>query len=240
VDIPAWLFKNRNVPPTEQYGLFFDGELLPMRSLRTAWLLALCLGFTGADRFYLRRPGTGALKLLTLGGFGIWWLIDLFRITKEYAADGASMPLAGPDSLRRGLRLASTVLAAALGGAVFCVIAAPVTGTLTATVTVMNALLNPAPPPPVKEWVTVAEASSAKAAGPVVTVTGKLHIDYAFTGPTVVYLQPVKGQAITVLSLVKAHSGAIGVILAPGSYTLTVSTTGTSWTLKAQEYRLRR
>ena len=151
VDIPVRLFQNRNVPLTEHYGLSFEGDLLPMRSLRTAWLLALCLGFTGADRFYLRRPGTGTLKLLTLGGFGIWWLIDLFRITKENAADGASMPLTGTDSLRRGLRVASTVLAGTLLGAVVCVIAAPVTGTVTATVTAMNALLNPAPSPPVKD-----------------------------------------------------------------------------------------
>ncbi|MFE4228801.1 TM2 domain-containing protein [Arthrobacter sp. NPDC056886] len=226
------------MPPTEQYGLFFEGELLPMRSLRTAWLLALCLGFIGADRFYLRRPVTGTLKLLTLGGFGIWWLIDLFRITREYAADGASMPLAGTNSLRRRLRMASTVLAAALGGAVFCIIAAPVTGTLTATVTAMNALLNPAPTPPVKEWVTIAEASAAEPAVPVVTVTGRLHIEYAFTGPAVVYLQPVKGPALTVLSLIKARSGATGVTLPQGSYTLTVSTTGKAWRLMAEEYRI--
>ena len=58
-------------------------------------------------------------------------------------------------------------------------------------------------------------------------VTGKLHIEYTFTGPTVVYLQPVKGPALTILSLVKVRAGATGVILAPGSYTLTVSTTGT-------------
>ncbi|MEY9776504.1 hypothetical protein [Arthrobacter sp. MW3 TE3886] len=67
---------------------------------------------------------------MTLGGAGIWWAIDLFGITNEYAADGASMPLAGTNSLRRGLRLASTVLVITLAGAVVCVSAAPVTGTL--------------------------------------------------------------------------------------------------------------
>ena len=238
MDILARLFENRNVPPTEQYGLFFQGDLPPMRSLRTAWLLALFLGFTGADRFYLRRPLTGTLKLLTLGGAGLWWLIDLFRVTKECAADGASMPLAGTNSLRRGLRLASTVLVVTFAGAVICVTAAPVAGTATAFVTAMNALLNPAPPPPMKEWVTVAEASGTKPPGLVVTVTGKLHVEYTFTGPAVVYLQPAKGPALTVLSLVKAGAGAIGVALPPGTYTLIVSTTGTSWTLKAEEFRL--
>ena len=32
------------------------------------------------DRFYLGYIGTGILKLITCGGFGIWWLIDLIMI----------------------------------------------------------------------------------------------------------------------------------------------------------------
>ncbi|WP_260982450.1 TM2 domain-containing protein [Arthrobacter sp. U41] len=220
---------------TEQHGLFFEGERLPMRSLRTAWLLALFLGFTGADRFYLRQPVSGTLKLLTLGGLGIWWLIDLFRITKEYAADGASMPLAGTNALRRGLRVASAVLVAAVAGVLICVSAAPIAGTVTA----IKALLDPVPPPPMKEWVTVAESSATKAPASLVTLTGRVHIEYTFTGAAVAYLQPAKGPAITVLSLGKAGgSGAIGVTLDPGTYTLIVSATGTDWTLTAQEFRI--
>jgi hypothetical protein len=38
-----------------------------------SWLL----GFLGVDRFYLGKVGTGVVKLLTVGGLGIWWLIDL-------------------------------------------------------------------------------------------------------------------------------------------------------------------
>jgi len=41
-----------------------------------------------------------------------------------------------------------------------------------------------------------------------------------------------------VLSLATAGAGAIGISLAPGTYTLIVSTTGTIWYLTAQEYRL--
>ncbi|RKR30306.1 TM2 domain-containing protein [Arthrobacter oryzae] len=238
MDFTCWPVQNQDVPPTQQYAPSFGRGLPPRRSLRTAWLLALFLGFTGADRFYLRQPVTGTLKLLTLGGAGIWWLIDLFRITGEYAADGASLPLAGTNSLRHGLRLASSVVVAAVLVAAVIVLAAPVTGTITATVTAMTALANPAPPPPTKEWVTVAAASGTKRPGPVVTVTGKLHIEYAFTGPAVAYLQPAKGPALTIISQLKASSGAIGVTLAPGTYALIVSTTGTIWHLTAEEYRV--
>ena len=44
-EIPFGLLKNQSVPLTEQNGLFFEGDLPPRRSLRTAWLLALFLGF---------------------------------------------------------------------------------------------------------------------------------------------------------------------------------------------------
>lgn len=45
-----------------------------------AVLLSIFVGSLGVDRFYLGKIGTGILKLITLGGFGIWWLIDLILI----------------------------------------------------------------------------------------------------------------------------------------------------------------
>jgi len=45
-------------------------------------LLAWFLGQFGAHRFYLEKYGTAILMLLTLGGFGIWALIDfIFAVT---------------------------------------------------------------------------------------------------------------------------------------------------------------
>jgi TM2 domain-containing membrane protein YozV len=43
----------------------------------TAFLLSAILGGIGADRFYLGQTGLGIAKLLTCGGFGIWWMIDM-------------------------------------------------------------------------------------------------------------------------------------------------------------------
>jgi len=43
-------------------------------------LLTVCLGFTGIQHFVLRRYLTGFYYLLTFGGFGLGWLVDIFRI----------------------------------------------------------------------------------------------------------------------------------------------------------------
>ena len=51
-----------------------------MKSKVVALILSIFLGELGIDRFYLGYIGTGILKLITCGGIGIWWLIDLIMI----------------------------------------------------------------------------------------------------------------------------------------------------------------
>ncbi len=45
-----------------------------------ALLLCFFLGVLGVHRFYVGKIGTGILMLLTLGGFGIWQIIDFVLI----------------------------------------------------------------------------------------------------------------------------------------------------------------
>ena len=51
------------------------------KSKVTAALLCFFLGAFGVHRFYTGKIGTGVLQLITLGGLGIWAIIDFIRIS---------------------------------------------------------------------------------------------------------------------------------------------------------------
>jgi TM2 domain-containing membrane protein YozV len=57
------------------------------RNWLVAMLLSLFLGYLGIDRFYLGLNLTGFLKLITLGGFGIWYVIDFLLIAFNVIKD---------------------------------------------------------------------------------------------------------------------------------------------------------
>ncbi len=44
------------------------------------WLLWFFTGLVGGHRYYLGNLGMGVLQTLTLGGLGVWWLIDAYAM----------------------------------------------------------------------------------------------------------------------------------------------------------------
>ena len=67
----------------------------PQKSFIATWLLSWLLGFFGADRFYLGKVGTGILKLITLGGLGVWYFIDLIMVLCGAARTKDGQPVKG-------------------------------------------------------------------------------------------------------------------------------------------------
>ena len=63
-----------------------------MAQRKVNWMLTIIMsvlfGQLGIDRFIMGHIGLGVLKLITLGGCGIWWLIDVILIATKHPFDG--------------------------------------------------------------------------------------------------------------------------------------------------------
>ncbi len=77
-----------------------NGETTPQpatpaqgKSWTVTLILAILLGGLGVDRFYTGHIGLGVLKLITGGGCGIWWLIDIIFIAMGKRTDKDGNPL---------------------------------------------------------------------------------------------------------------------------------------------------
>ena len=54
------------------------------KSWIAALLISILIGTLGIDRFFMGYIGLGILKLITFGGFGVWWLIDVILIASKH------------------------------------------------------------------------------------------------------------------------------------------------------------
>ncbi len=56
-------------------------------------LLCFFFGYLGIHRFYAGKPLTGILMLITLGGFGVWTIIDFIMIALGNFTDGNGLKI---------------------------------------------------------------------------------------------------------------------------------------------------
>jgi TM2 domain-containing membrane protein YozV len=76
-------------PPTSDLPTADEGQ----KDFLVALLLSIFVGQFGVDRFYLGYIGLGVLKLVTLGGCGVWWLIDVILIATKKLEDAQGRAL---------------------------------------------------------------------------------------------------------------------------------------------------
>ena len=135
------------------------------KSFLATWLLSLLVGVLGVDRFYLGKVGTGILKLITFGGFGIWALIDLILVLANKTRDKQGLPLEGYDRHKKvalivtaAVILLSIIFNAARAGATPA--AAPAASTPKATAVATTAASSPTPTKDAAAAAAEAEASA--------------------------------------------------------------------------------
>ena len=56
-------------------------------------LLCVLLGGLGIHRFYVGKIGTGILMIITFGGLGIWYIVDIIMIATGKFKDKGGLPI---------------------------------------------------------------------------------------------------------------------------------------------------
>jgi len=202
------------------------------KSYLVTGILALVFGIFGADRFYLGKTGTAIAKLLTLGGCGVWVLIDLIILLAGNVTDSKGQPLSGATT-RNKLILVGVLIVLMIIGAV----------TPKGSVSSMTPTNNSEQQ---AEWTTVATLSgtSEGAVSESFTVgSGEKRVVYSLNGGSFLLYAAPEGVDIDTEGALPIMAGTMdgtdqveSVTLEPGTYNLDLRPVLTdSWTVTLQE-----
>lgn len=88
------------------------------RHFLAVFFLSFMWGMFGVDRMYLGKWGTGFLKLITAGGFGIWAIIDLIYVMNGSARDKWGREMLGIGEYKKFASKTVTIFASVLAAAI--------------------------------------------------------------------------------------------------------------------------
>jgi len=80
------------------------------KSWTTLIYLSVIVGYLGADRFYVGKIGSGIFKLLTLGGLGIWWIVDIIAIAGGKFTDTSGKLVEKPENAKKHIGISIGIL----------------------------------------------------------------------------------------------------------------------------------
>jgi TM2 domain-containing membrane protein YozV len=197
-------------------------------------VFAIMLGFFGVDRFFLGKTGSAVAKLLTLGGFGVWWLVDIIILLTGNTRDKNGAPLVGVTTKNKLILIGILIVLFIIGSVT------PKSSITAATNSPTQSDVAQA------EWVEVATLSGSTEGGVSVPFTvgdGEKRIVYSLSGGSFFLYVPAEGVDIDAdgaFPLMTASSDGQNQIenvqLDPGTYSFDLRPVLTdSWTVTLQE-----